>query len=133
MIFEICAKIAQAAEASAIWHIFQISRVVLIINCTTCPCDYLFIICIAYVLIISMFCYVRTGFTFLDISVHHIIIIKFVTDTCIHNMLQENVHMTGMRDRTFVPTNTPPLCLIFVFLVFLEYIVLFTVITHKTD
>ena len=42
---EKCAKIARAAEASAIWHIFQISPVVLIINCTTYPCDYLFIIC----------------------------------------------------------------------------------------
>jgi hypothetical protein len=34
-IFEKCTKIARAAEASAIWHVFQISRVVLIINCTT--------------------------------------------------------------------------------------------------
>ena len=35
---------------SAIWHIFQKSRVVLIINCTTCPCDYLFIIYMTKVL-----------------------------------------------------------------------------------
>jgi hypothetical protein len=35
-------KIARAAEASAIWHIFPKSRVVLIINCTTSPGDYLF-------------------------------------------------------------------------------------------
>jgi hypothetical protein len=43
MIFEKCSKIARAVEASAIWYIFQISRVIIIINCTTCPCDYLFI------------------------------------------------------------------------------------------